>query len=526
MRRASAKRTVTEKTKSVDLTRPRQVNPTQTQDPPHDVPPASAFAFGHDFSRIPVHRNASTGVQAKRTSTPRATGEQESEDNAPHQDRARELASKGITDPAGPMPHLETIQQSFGHHDVSGVQAHTGAQAVAASRALNAIGYTTGNHVAFPGFPGLHTAAHEAAHVVQQRAGVRLLEGAGQVGDRYEQHADAVAEQVVRGRSSEDLLGKYGGAGVDTQPPIQRQVQPETTFKSLGHGVKETPDADPVVITRPEQVLYTYGMTCYGTSVMYMIQSYGLIPPNMSRQEFEFAFTPLNPEAEAPHTAAKTGNIKVNKVEKPGAKPVDLITRALQGTPSPNKAKTSVGYVTSTEATLRGAEKGSYTVATIMEHMPAILREFQQQSEKPEYKFMKSLPASGTAYAAAKGGEKWEDGSKQLNEGTIESSYFKAGNTILTGVDYTYPPLNPLGHWVVIVGEKEKSLTINGSLHYLYPADDPLWGQVYVMAPLLASATEKGLKAADLNIEKDHLTHNGLRIHMLTTQHAYRRKGA
>ena len=28
-------------------------------------------------------------------------------------------------------------------------------------------------------------------------------------------------------------------------------------------------------ITRPKQVLYEYGITCYGTSVMYMLQSYG-----------------------------------------------------------------------------------------------------------------------------------------------------------------------------------------------------------------------------------------------------------
>jgi hypothetical protein len=40
--------------------------------------------------------------------------------------------------------------------------------------------YATGNHVAFKGAPNLHTAAHEAAHVVQQRGGVQLKGGVGQ----------------------------------------------------------------------------------------------------------------------------------------------------------------------------------------------------------------------------------------------------------------------------------------------------------------------------------------------------------
>ena len=92
------------------------------------------------------------------------------------------------------MPHLDTIQQSFGSHDVSSVQAHTGSEATQANEAMGAEAYATGNHVAFKGTPDLHTAAHEAAHVVQQRSGVSLDGGVGAVGDSYEQHADAVAD--------------------------------------------------------------------------------------------------------------------------------------------------------------------------------------------------------------------------------------------------------------------------------------------------------------------------------------------
>ncbi|MEK6262278.1 MAG: DUF4157 domain-containing protein [Planctomycetota bacterium] len=463
-------------------------------------------------------RHAGIGARASRS-------EQQAKRKVSQADHMREVATKGVAGPAASLPHLDAIQRSFGNHDVSGVEAHTGPQATDSNHALDAVGYTIGNRVAFAGTPDLHTAAHEAAHVVQQRGGVQLSGGVGQAGDAYERHADAVADRVVQGGSSESLLASFAGTSVGTQASIQRQAAPEATFESVGYGIIKTGTGTHGVITRPAQVLYSYGMTCYGTSIMYMLQSYGLVPRNMGRQEFEYAFTPLNPYAKD-SPADKTGNIKVHQVEQPGAKPVDLITQALQGTPVPQKSKTSVGYVTSTEATLRGADKGSFTVAQIMIHMPAILAAFQKQSEKPEYKFMKSLPASGKGYEAAKGGEKWEDASNQLISGTIDASYFKGGNTILAGIDYNFPPGPKLGHWVVIVREKEATKKINEKLHHLYPADDPHFGKVYVMAPLLAKAAKPALDSASLSYDGSHLNYNGRQVHMLIAGNAFRRKGA
>jgi hypothetical protein len=72
---------------------------------------------------------------------------------------------------------------------------------------MGASAYATGNHVVFDRPPDLHTAAHEAAHVVQQAQGVNLYGGVGEVGDAYERHADAVADRVVAGQSAADLLG-------------------------------------------------------------------------------------------------------------------------------------------------------------------------------------------------------------------------------------------------------------------------------------------------------------------------------
>jgi hypothetical protein len=141
-------------------------------------------------------------------------------------------AARGTSGPATTLPHADAIQRSFGpDHDVSGIQAHVGGGAATAATAIGARAYATGNRVAFASAPDLHTAAHEAAHIVQQRGGVQLAGGVGQAGDPYEQHADAVADAVVAGRSAAELLtgGRSGGA----TDAVQRKPEPEVP--SRGH---------------------------------------------------------------------------------------------------------------------------------------------------------------------------------------------------------------------------------------------------------------------------------------------------
>ena len=156
-------------------------------------------------------RGAVTPVQAK--------AQQASE--AGHGD-VHAAAQQGIASPGGSLPFLDQIQRSFGRHDVGGVRAHQGEQATAGATAMGAVAFATGNHVAFAGSPSLHTAAHEAAHVVQQREGVHLRSGVGQVGDSYEQHADQVAELVVKGQSAEALLGTPAAGGGGHGGAVQR----------------------------------------------------------------------------------------------------------------------------------------------------------------------------------------------------------------------------------------------------------------------------------------------------------------
>ncbi|MEM9492109.1 MAG: DUF4157 domain-containing protein, partial [Myxococcota bacterium] len=124
-----------------------------------------------------------------------------------------DAAERGVSGAGSSLPHGEAIQMSFGHHDISGIQSHQGAAASQACDSMGAMAYATGTHVAFKGTPDLHTAAHEAAHVIQQRGVVQLAGGVGRAGDRYERHADAVADAVVAGQSAEGLLDQMASPG-------------------------------------------------------------------------------------------------------------------------------------------------------------------------------------------------------------------------------------------------------------------------------------------------------------------------
>jgi hypothetical protein len=142
-------------------------------------------------------------------------------------------AARGLTGAPTALPHGDAIQRSFGpDHDVSSIRAHVGGPAAEASAAIGATAYATGDSVAFASAPDLHTAAHEAAHIVQQRAGVQLYGGVGQAGDPYEQHADAVADRVVRGESAADLLAS-GPSGGPATGAVQRKGASEAEVSDL-----------------------------------------------------------------------------------------------------------------------------------------------------------------------------------------------------------------------------------------------------------------------------------------------------
>ncbi len=160
-----------------------------------------------------------------------------------------EIAAQGTRGSGSALPHGDAIQAAFGRHDVSGVQAHTGGAAAEANKSMGAEAYASGNNIAFKGAPDLHTAAHEAAHIVQQRAGVSLSGGVGQTGDKYEQHANTVADAVVQGKSAESLLDTMaGGSGSDN---VQRKqdgepIQAAGVGGAMAAGVGSLVSGDPL----------------------------------------------------------------------------------------------------------------------------------------------------------------------------------------------------------------------------------------------------------------------------------------
>lgn len=146
------------------------------------------------------------------------------------------LAEQGTATQGGPLPYLDKIQRAFGRHRIGEVVAHTDSTAAQAARGMGARAFTFQNHVAFGGAPDLHTAAHEAAHVVQQQAGVHLAGGVGAENDVYEQHADDVADLVVMGMSAEPLLDHYvshGAQGGRDSSAVQRKVFIKNTQQPL-----------------------------------------------------------------------------------------------------------------------------------------------------------------------------------------------------------------------------------------------------------------------------------------------------
>ncbi len=162
-------------------------------DPAPAVPAPAQPSHPSPMSGLRVQLRAMSHDEGARALSPRAPS-------------AHGVAARGLHGASAPLPHLDTIQAAFGHHDVSTVQTKVGGSAASACQGLGAMAYASGGQIAFGQSPDLHTAAHEAAHVVQQRSGLQLKDGLGRPGDQWEQHADAVADGVEQGRSAAPLL--------------------------------------------------------------------------------------------------------------------------------------------------------------------------------------------------------------------------------------------------------------------------------------------------------------------------------
>ena len=158
---------------------------------------------------------------------------------APGREDIRSAAERGTQGGGGALPFLAQIQRAFGRHDIGNIRAHQGGDAQRAAQSVGAHAYALGDHVVFGKTPDLHLAAHEAAHVVQQRAGRAPAGGISERDDSLERHADQVADAVVRGESAERLLDQVAPArGVGPAAPqgVQREQGLKETQKVVVNG--------------------------------------------------------------------------------------------------------------------------------------------------------------------------------------------------------------------------------------------------------------------------------------------------
>jgi len=164
------------------------------------------------------------------------------------------VAASGARGGGAALPHLATIQRAFGRHDVSSVRAYRGPDARAATEQLGARAYASGDQVVLgPAGEDLHTVAHEAAHVIQQRGGVALAGGVGAVGDVYERHADAVADAVVAGRSAEGLLDRSPGSGTTAGTQLRAvQLDPLDPDRVRAADRQSGPQQGSIGLSEPE----------------------------------------------------------------------------------------------------------------------------------------------------------------------------------------------------------------------------------------------------------------------------------
>ena len=152
-------------------------------------------------------------------------------------------------------PATRTFMEPRFGHDFSGVRVHTGAQASASARAVNAEAYTVGRHVVFrdgafaPGSAASQRlVAHELAHVVQQAGtlggGVQGHLEVGEASSPFEHEADRAADAVMRGDGAQ-MSGAVTALGtwmVQRQPvmPDKMKVGGDTERKSPPGGVAIT----------------------------------------------------------------------------------------------------------------------------------------------------------------------------------------------------------------------------------------------------------------------------------------------
>lgn len=452
----------------------------------------------------------------------------------------------------------------------SAVAASYGAQACAVGDELHfASGrYEPAEH------SGLALIGHELAHVVQQRQGrvpaTGELNGA-LVNDSpaLEREADQAGEQAARGqapparsalaratpkRAMPGAQGSVAQLKKEEPPPrydreTREDQEDQRAFMStmkpgLGHAIIRRIQSKAQV--RQSDSLFL-GIECNASAVMYMLQSYGLIPPDMRLEEFEEAFTPVDIEkffkrmkpAESARDPAKN-IIRVNGKEQQteSGQPihgVDMFTpilhqilgsdigdtnrRARGGFHTQQSPRQSDGII---------PDRGDTALGPIILQMTLIA--FKELGNIPKYSFLRkskyftnslgeranqeyeSALASGadpkdSADALARERKRADDPKTlrtYFHSSQKSSSLIDGDTTVVSLSSELSGPGIPRsyfakGHTIyagineenkqnkishyVLVTNYVKERQLGGKSHHIYEADDPFYGAIYVLAP-------------------------------------------
>jgi len=139
---------------------------------------------------------------------------------------------EGNTGSNSDFPFHEQIQSSFGVHQISREEVVSGGEASEHAQRLGAKGFVKGGRAFLPKDADLEVAAHEAVHIVQQRALGASEKTIAQDDDLVEQQADSIARKVSRGENVEADLDRVVASGHKAPAILLKREKKSVTPKA------------------------------------------------------------------------------------------------------------------------------------------------------------------------------------------------------------------------------------------------------------------------------------------------------
>lgn len=296
-------------------------------------------------------------------------------------------------------------------------------------------------------------------------------------------------------QSKRDLLDKPKEALLGQKAKLLNQEEeeqnnliefdPEDSFTSGGaKKLKRYYQAlkyDPLKNNKPP---FVYGMDCNACCVMYFLQNFGLIPPNITRKQFEYVFTVLNPpKAVKPLSSTDLKDPAYNpnpkskskdsiKINGDFFKPIDFDIFA-------------VAFPNGSEGFLRGSSGAIFPhLSSSHKMLFDIMRAFYNLSFKNGYEALQKYHNPLLREFFSESEILIKNVYQDLSQGAFNEDYFRQGFAIFVGQDDLG---SSPGHYSIIVNSHQFLKTIDNITYYFYPVDDPFYSNsnfsTYVVAP-------------------------------------------